>query len=194
MRLSLLLTLTSLALLAPCAEGQSVKVNWRSRIDFSTYKTYAWKVSPHEQRSFYLPWVRRDVDAILRKQGLTRAAAGERPDLYLSYHFLTQEVMDSTTTSDGFGFGEGDWMGMGGYGGWGMGMGDDMGGGDMMQTEATPRSMGILTLDFADAKKNELIWRGQATEDSVSNSQKGDEKQVLKSVDKMMKQFPPKKK
>ncbi len=69
-----------------------------------------------------------------------------------------------------------------------------MGGPDMSQTEETPRSMGILTLDFADASKKVLVWRGQATEDAVSSSQKGDEKQVLKSVDKMLKQYPPKKK
>lgn len=64
----------------------------------------------------------------------------------------------------------------------------------MTDTEEVPRSMGILTIHFADANKKVLIWRDQATEDSVFNSQKGDEKQVLKSVDKMLKDFPPKKK
>jgi hypothetical protein len=39
-----------------------------------------------------------------------------------------------------------------------------------------------------------MVWRGQATEDSISNSQKGDEKQVQKSLDKMFKQYPPKEK
>ena len=74
------------------------------------------------------------------------------------------------------------------------GMGTGMGDTGITQTEEVPRSMGILTLDFADASKKVLIWRGQATEDSVSSSQKGDEKQALKSVDKMLKDFPPRKK
>ena len=52
--------------------------------------------------------------------------------------------------------------------------------------------MGILTVDLVDAKKKQMIWRGQATEDSISNSQKGDEKQVQKSVEKMFDRFPPK--
>lgn len=54
--------------------------------------------------------------------------------------------------------------------------------------------MGILSVDMVDAKKKEMIWRGQATVDAISNSQKGDEKQTLDSVKKMFKQFPPTKK
>lgn len=73
----------------------------------------------------------------------------------------------------------------------GMGMG--MGGMDISQTETEPRMMGILTVAVIDVKKKALVWRGQASTDAISNSQKGDEKQVLKSVDKMFKQFPPNK-
>lgn len=51
--------------------------------------------------------------------------------------------------------------------------------------------MGILAVDMVDAKKKQLVWRGQATEDSISNKQKGDEKQVHDSVKKMFKQYPP---
>ncbi len=104
------------------------------------------------------------------------------------YDFTTPEVMDATTTADGFGWGGGGWAFDGGWGGWGMDQPR------MAQTEEVPRSMGILTLDFPGANKKVLIWRGQATEDSVSSSQKGDEKQALKSVDKMLKDFPPRKK
>lgn len=54
------------------------------------------------------------------------------------------------------------------------------------------RMMGILTVDLVDAKKRQLVWRGQATEDSISDTQKGDERQVQKSVEKMFDRFPPK--
>ena len=36
-----------------------------------------------------------------------------------------------------------------------------------------------------------MVWRGQATVDMIANTQKGDEKQVQKSVEKMFKQYPP---
>jgi hypothetical protein len=51
--------------------------------------------------------------------------------------------------------------------------------------------MGMLAVDMGDVKKKELVWRGQATVDSISDKQKGDEKQVLQSVKKMFKQYPP---
>lgn len=104
---------------------------------------------------------------------------------------VSQEVIDSTTTDDGFGFGGGPWGYWGGWGGWGSWGGC---GPDFAHTEAEPRMMGILSVDMVDAKKKEMIWRGQATVDAISNSQKGDEKQTLDSVKKMFKQFPPTKK
>ena len=117
---------------------------------------------------------------------LHRVAVDEHPDLYVYYHMVTQEVMDSTTTDDGFGWGGGRWGRWGGWGGWG--------GPDIAQTAARPRMMGILAIDLCDVKKKQMVWRGQATEDSISNSQKGDEKQVQKSLEKMFKQYPPKEK
>jgi hypothetical protein len=63
---------------------------------------------------------------------------------------------------------------------------------DMATTEAQPRTMGILVVDLVDARTKQVVWRGQATEDSLASSQKGDEKQVKKSVDKMFDRYPPK--
>jgi uncharacterized protein DUF4136 len=170
---------------AGSAFGQTVKVNWQNQAPFSSYRTYAWKESKNRGAHFYSQWVQKDVDSELVKKGLHAAAAGQAPDVYFYFHVVTQEVVDSTTTDDGFGWGGGSW---GYWGGWG----DEMGmGGDIVQTEAQPRMMGILSVDIVDAKKKELVWRGQATTDAISNSQKGDEKQVHKSVEKMFKHFPP---
>lgn len=183
--------LSALILVLPAGKvfGQTVKVNWQMKAPFADYRTYAWKDSKNQGAQFYRQWVQKDVDAELAKKGLQRVAAGKNPDIYLYYHIVTQEVMDSTTTDDGFGWGGGGWGYWGGWGGWGEGMG--MGGMDMAQTEAEPRMMGILAVDIVDVKQKSLVWRGQATTDAISNSQKGDEKQVLKSIDKMFKQFPP---
>ena len=170
------------------ASGQTVKVNWQNQAPFSDYRTYAWKESKNQGAHFYRQWVQKDVDNELAQKGLQKATAGENPDVYIYYHILGQEVIDSTTTDDGFAWGAGSWGFSGGWGGWGDwgGMGPDM-----SQTEAEPRMMGILSVDVVDARKKQLVRRGQATTDAISNSQKGDEKQVLKSIDKMFKQFPP---
>jgi len=176
------------------AYGQTVKVNWQNRAPFSDYRTYAWKNSKNEGAHFYRQWVEKDVDAELMQKGLKKVSTGQTPDIYIYYHIVGQEVMDSTTTDDGFGWGGGGWGFSGGWGGWGDEGGMAMGGMDMSQTEAQPRMMGILSVDIVDVKKKQLIWRGQATTDTISNTQKGDEKQVLKSIDKMFKQYPPKQK
>jgi hypothetical protein len=182
-KLSMAASLCSL-LVATAALAQTVKVNWQMNAPFSDYRTYAWKQSKNEGSSFYQQWVEKDVDAILAGKGLRRVAADQNPDLYVYYHMLTQEVFDSTTTDDGFGWGGGRWGRWGGWGGWG--------GPDIAQTTAQPRMMGILAIDLVDVQRKQMVWRGQATEDSVSNTQQGDEKQVQKSLEKMFKQYPPK--
>jgi hypothetical protein len=190
-RFTLLLSALFVLLLTDLASGQTVKVNWQNRAPFSDYRTYTWKESKNQGAHFYRQWVQKDVDTELGERGLHKVAASQNPDVYIYYHVVGEEVTDSTTTDDGFGWGEGDWGFSGGWGGWGdEGMGGM--GMDMSQTEAQPRMMGILSVDIVDAKKKQLVWRGQATTDAISNSQKGDEKQVLKAIDKMFKQFPPK--
>ncbi|MFZ2002779.1 MAG: DUF4136 domain-containing protein [Candidatus Sulfotelmatobacter sp.] len=192
-RFTLPLSALFVLLLTVFASGQTVKVNWQNQAPFSDYRTYAWKESKNQGAHFYRQWVQKDVDTELGQRGLQKVTAGQNPDVYIYYHIVGQEVTDSTTTDDGFGWGGGSWGFSGGWGGWGEeGMGGMGGVGmDMSQTEAEPRMMGILSVDIVDAKKKHLVWRGQATTDAISNSQKGDEKQVLKSIDKMFKQFPP---
>ena len=174
---------------ATVATSQTVRVNWQTNAPFSDYKTYTWQFSPNENNSFYKQWVAQYVDGSLQKAGLQKVAASQNPALIVTYHFMTQELMDATTTTDGFGFGGGPWGYWGGWGGWG----DDIGP-EISNTQERPRTMGILSVDLADANTKRLVWRGQATEDSVSSSQKGDEKQVRKSIDKMFDHFPPSKK
>jgi Domain of unknown function (DUF4136) len=182
-------------LTATPAFAQTIKVNWNQAAPFSDYKTYAWKTGPSQANSFYAGWVKPDVDAQLVAKGLSLALANQKPDIYVTFHLQTQEVMDAVTTDDGFGpgwgWGGGPWGVWGGWGGWGGWEGGDFS--DTAITTQQPRTMGILTVDLYDVAQKHLVWRGQATVDSVSNSQKGDEKQTQKSVEKMFKQYPPKK-
>jgi Domain of unknown function (DUF4136) len=104
-KLHIALTFGSL-LLAGGALAQTVKVNWQTDAPFADYRTYAWKESKNEGGQFYKQWVEKDVDTVLSEKGLRR---GENPDLYVYYHVVTQEVIDSTTTDDGFGWGGGRW-------------------------------------------------------------------------------------
>jgi hypothetical protein len=173
--------------------AQTVKVNWRTGAPFSTYKTYAWRDPQKPGLQFYGQWVKADVLAELKTKGLTPAAAGQTPDVIVTYHIQGQQLMDATSNTDydGFDVGPGPWGGgwgwYGGWGGWGEGIGDAT-----TFTSENPREMVILTVDLADAKQKKLVWRGQATVENASNSEKGDEKQTKQCVQKMFKTFPPK--
>jgi hypothetical protein len=190
LRIAVLLCLL-FASLPLCA--QTVKVNFRSGAPFSTYKTFAWKDPAKPGLPFYGDWVKADVIAELQSKGLTPVAAGQTPDVIVTYHITGQQMMDATSNTDydGFDMGPGPWGGgWGWYGGWG-GWGDVSGDATTFTSEH-PREMVILTVDMADAKQKKLVWRGQATVDSASNSEKGDQKQTKSSVQKMFKSYPPK--
>ncbi len=180
-----------LSAIALTANSQTVRVNWQRKAPFADYKTYAWHTSSSQNNSFYQQFVVEYANEALQKAGLTKVSESQTPALLIAYHFTTQEMIDSTTTTDGFEWGGGGpwgpWASWGGWGGWGGEVGPDF-----STTEEHPRTMGILTIDLVDAKTKRLVWRGQATEDSIASTQKGDEKQVRKSVDKMFDHFPPK--
>lgn len=162
--------------------AQSVRVNWNKSAPFSDYKTYEWIPSKNDNHPFYRQYVGEYVNYNLKKKGLRQVSADQSPDLLVTYHFLTQEMMDTETN----GFGTGGW------GGWGWGWGMGMGGMYDTTTTQVPRTMGLLTIDIIDARTRKIVWRGQATEDNVIKNSKGEEKDVAKSVRKMLDHFPPK--
>ena len=182
------LAVTALLALPAILQAQSVRVNWAKTASFTGDKTYAWIPSKDTNHPFYRHYVGQFVRADLAKKGLREVSASQSPDLLVTYHFLTQETEDLET--NGYGYGGGGW------GGWGMGMGMGMGMGGMgiedTTTSEVPVTMGILTVDMIDAKAKKIIWRGQATEDNVLKSTKGEEKKVRSAVDKMLDHFPPK--
>ena len=174
--------LSAFLVCTPLLSAQTIRVNWSHNAPFSDYRTVAWVPSPHDNHPFYRQYVGEYVRAALTKKGMKVVSMTQSPDLIATYHFLTQESEETDTTYEG--------MGGGGWGGWGMGMG--MGGMGMANTTQEPITIGILTVDLIDAKTKHLVWRGQATQDNVLKPGKNEEKEVAKSVYKMLDHFPPK--
>jgi len=171
--------------------AQTVKVNWQTGAPFSTYKTFSWQEPSKPGLPFYGAWVKADVIAELTSKGLTQAPAGQAGDVIVTYHIVSQEMMDTVSNTDGFGTEMGPWGGgwgwYGGWGGWGAWSGDAT-----TFTSEHPREMVILTVDLADGKAKKLVWRGQATVENASTSESGDQKQTKSCVQKMFKSYPPK--
>ncbi len=206
------LTLAFILTLAfTAAQAQDVRVNWSQQANFASYKTFTW--APNLKPVTFLDqFVPVDVESALTSHGFIKVAAGQPADLLVSYSFITDQQQDQVTTSSGYGFGGGPWGYYGGWGGWGPMGGVVVGGpiiapvggagflpgpvvgpdGFVSDTESVPRLLGILSVDLIDARTNKIIWRGQATEDNVAQTQHGDEKQIHSSVKKMFDHFPPK--
>jgi hypothetical protein len=173
------------------ASALQVRANWSKDASFAQYKTYEWVPSEATNHPFYRQYVGEYVNyALTKKKGLQQVSASQNPDLYVTYHFTTQDVMDWETYGYGFGSGWG-----GGVGGGGVGFGGGVGGWggpSYYQTRANPRVIGFLTIDLIDAHTRKIVWRGEAMHDDVTKSGNAEEKQIAHSVYKMMDRYPPK--
>lgn len=164
------------------ARAQQVRANWSNQAPFATYKTYQWIPSEATNHPFYRQYVNEYVNyALTQKKHLQEVSASQNPDLLVTYHFSTRQVMDYTTYGYGYGYGF--------YPGWGWGGG--WGGPGYYSTQAQPRVMGYLVLDLIDAKTRQIVWRGEAIQSDVTKSGNAEEKQVADSVYKMLKRYPP---
>ncbi len=169
------------------ASAQQVRANWSKDAPFAQYKTYEWVQSEATNHPFYRQYVGEYVNyALTKKKGLQQVTAAQNPDLYVTYHFTTRNVMDWNTYGYGFGPGWGAW---GWGGGWGWG---GWGGMSYSQTRPSPRVMGYLTIDLIDAHTRKIVWRGVAIQDDVTKSGNAEEKQVAHSVYKILDRYPPK--
>jgi hypothetical protein len=163
------------------ASAQQIRANWSKDALFAQYKTYEWVPSEATNHPFYRQYVGEYVNyALTKKKGLQQVTAAQNPDLYVTYHFTTRDVMDWDTYGYGFGPGWGGW----GWGGWG--------GMSYYQTRPSPRVIGFLTIDLIDARTRKIVWRGEAVQDDVTKSGNAEEKQIAHSVYKMIDRYPPK--
>ena len=180
-RSTLMCALAGMLLCCSALSAQQVRANWSKQAPFSNYKTYLWIPSEATNHPFYRDFVNEYANyALIHKKNLQQVSAGQNPDLLVTYHFTTQEVMDTNTY--GYGFGPG----------WGWGWGGGWGGYNYYQTRAVPRFVGFLTLDLIDARTKKIVWRGEAVQADVAKSGNAEEKQVANSIYKMLKRYPPK--
>jgi hypothetical protein len=159
--------------------AQKVKIDFDNTVDFSTYRTYAWKgcrsagddlvltsaSSLAEQR------VRNAVNEQLTAKGVAEVEEG--PDIYVTC--IGQRQDKRRIESDYAGW-EPRWR----YG-WGPGWGS---GRTVDWTE------GLLIIDIVDAKKEQLAWRAYCTATIDDPSKIA--KKIRSAVTKAFKGYPPK--
>ncbi len=157
---------------AGAALAQHVRTDFDHQANFARYKTYSWQeIKP--ANSLWDDRIKSAVDAQLAAKGWTKVDSGGDVGVVAIKTTQTQRTLQ--TFYDGFGGGW-RWRGFGGMG-------------EATTTEQDYRE-GTLVVDLYDAKTKELIWRGSA-EDTLSDKEAKNEKNLDKGVAKMFKKFPP---
>jgi hypothetical protein len=167
---------TALFVLLACVtslSAQKVTTDYNKATDFSQFKTYFW-ANVKAPNDLWTQRIRDIVDQGLQARGWKRVDSDG--DIAINAIVTTQQQQQIDTFYTGMG---GGW----GYRGFG-GMGN-------ATTTTSTYHTGTFILDMFNAKSKQLEWRGVGT-DTVAGDPDKNTKKLQKSMDKMMKNFPPK--
>jgi hypothetical protein len=172
-----------MVLTSTLAMAQDVTYDFDKTANFAGYKTYALKEGTPVGQKLIDDRIIGAIDAAMAAKGFTKAA--DNPDVVVVYHVAFDKQKDISTFSSGYG---------GGYGPYGYGYGGGWGGGTTT-TQVRDILVGTLVIDIADAGHKQVVWRGMGTKeiDTQAKPDKRD-KSIKKAVDKIFKNYPPKKK
>ncbi len=172
----LLGTVFVMALIATPAMAQKVTIDYAHDFDFGSVKTFQYVDTKESNVKGNDMMAQRVADMIkkeLREGGLTEVQ--ENPDIYVTYHFTTEERTSYQTTNFGYG-------GYGaGWGGWGYG---GMGGMGSSTTQAINYTDGTLIIDAYDSNEKKMVWRGTGTVTVKAKPEK-----QIKQVDNILKKI-----
>ena len=174
-RITLVVLASVLALVLSGCSTLSVNSDWDEQVDFTTFQTF--NVLPIQSPINQLV-ENRITDAIkvhLTERGFTENAVS--PDMIIAVHLNVDDKVSVQTYNYGYPYGG---YGHGAYPYW-------HGGTDVSVSQYQE---GTLVIDFVDAGKNELAWRGWGTK--VLDDSSGDAYQVQQTIDKILNQYPPK--
>lgn len=145
------LTITILAVLATIpAMAQKVDILYAHEFDFENIATFQYVETQESQVKSTEIMHNRIVGMIkkaLRDGGL--AEVEEDPDIYVTYHFISEEKKGYTTTGYGYGGYWGGWYGWGGY--------------PAISTSTTQEytyEVGTLIIDAYDSVEKKIVWHG----------------------------------
>ena len=160
---------------APHAWAQKVDVDWDRSTDFSKLKTYAWLESKHPAQGLWNQRIIDGVDAKLATAGWKKVDPVAHPDLEVVYNSGVREH----TVVEGYDYGYGPWWWYGPRG--------------PRQYQSYVEKQATLVVDMIDLSTKEMVWRATAR-DTLADSSDKNIKTLNKAMDKMFKNFPPKKK
>jgi hypothetical protein len=161
--------------------AQKTSHDFDKTANFAGFKTYAFKDGTKVGQPLIDDRIVAALEKELATKGLTKSEAN--PDVIVVYHVAFDKEKDISTYSSGYG---------GGYGPYGYGWG---GGWGSTSSTTTVRDIlvGTMVIDIADAKKNQIAWRGMGVKEvNTTASPEKRDKSINEAVKKILKNYPPK--
>jgi hypothetical protein len=164
----------------------NVRTDYDHNANFSQYHTYSWgQVKTTDP--FYATRIQQAVNSQLQAKGWQLVPSNGSVTIFAFDKVQNQQQIQ--TMYDGFG---GGWGGGWGWGGWGWGGLGNPGGFDTTATTTTTNQpVGNLVIDLFEGNSKNLLWRGLATEDLSTNTNKNTS-MLDGDIKNMFKSFPPK--
>ncbi len=169
--LSVTLALGIVLLFCGSAFAQDVKYNYAMGTNFAKYKTYKWVDIPNQNHPDQLTdqQIRTAIETTLGTKGFTKAT-GDTADLLIAYQIAVDQ--------------ERQWNAYGGMGGLRFG--------GMGTATSSKIDIGTLVFDVYDPTAKQQIWTGHATKTmNPSSNPKKNQENMQKSINKLLKNFPP---
>ena len=182
MRVPIALAITLVLAGSSAALAQDVRYNFDKQANFAGFKTYRWVALKGAQPLSDLidRQVKAAIDVELSKKGLT-LAEGNQADLWIGYQAAVDTEKQFTSYDTGWGYGPG-WYGGGWYGG----------GGGITTGSTSTIYVAELVLDMYASTPQQLIWRGGVSKTLDRNAKpEKQQKNLAKSVTKLLKNYPP---
>ncbi|MDA8762354.1 DUF4136 domain-containing protein [Flavobacteriaceae bacterium] len=174
MKIYKLFILLCIGVLTSCS---SVKVvsDYDTKVDFSTYKTFAFYKKGIDKASVSdldKKRIMRAIENELNKKGLVKST---NPDILVSIFTKSREKVNVTDNNLGYGFG---W----GYNPWFFGS---------TNLNINQYTEGTLFIDFIDKNKNELVWQGIGSGAMKMTNIDKKEERISEFVNKIILAYPP---
>jgi uncharacterized protein DUF4136 len=161
--------------------AQKTSHDFDKTANFAGFKTYAFKDGTKVGQPLIDDRIVAALEKELATKGLTKSEAN--PDVIVVYHVAFDKEKDISTYSSGYGGGYGPY----GYG-WGGGWGSTT-----STTQVRDILVGTMVIDIADAKKNQIAWRGMGVKEvNTTASPEKRDKSINEAVKKILKNYPPK--
>jgi hypothetical protein len=173
----LLTTVCTLLLLANCSNQIRVRSDYDRDVNLAVYKKYAWlsfkeiesKNNPLLYNELTDKRIRRAVELQFQAKGIPLDE--ENPDFRVHYHIIVENRSSVQPSPYGYYYSP-YWM--------------------RSQMYVYQYQEGTLIIDLMDAKNNNLIWRGWASEVLNNEVPELTEKEIAESVYEILTEFPPK--